>query len=127
MPADETAPGRTAADWLETVMRAERRGELLSAFDLAEQALEEHPNDLTLRYHAVLALARAGSTEQAGRRFAEYGLADTATEDVRALEARIAKDVALDADGERRRRLARRSAALSTRRSSSTRTARIRV
>ena len=108
----EPARARSPSDWLEAVVDAERRGELLRAFDLAEQGLDEHPGNVALQHRAVLALARAGSTDQAARRFAEYGLADVASEDVRALEARIAKDIALTADGEERRRLAARSAAL---------------
>jgi len=53
---------RSAAEWAEAVRDAERRGELLTAFDLAERALEEYPDDLWLKHRAVLALARAGST-----------------------------------------------------------------
>jgi len=45
----------------------------------------------------VLALARAGSTDEARRRFDAYGLAAVDEEDVQALQARIAKDVALAA------------------------------
>jgi Tetratricopeptide Repeats-Sensor len=95
-----------------SVEDAERRGELLAAVDLAEQGLAEHPGATALQYRAVLALARAGSTEQAARRFEEYRLGDLGTEDVLALEARIAKDVALAAAGDERRLLALRSAAL---------------
>jgi tetratricopeptide (TPR) repeat protein len=95
-----------------SVEDAERRGELLAAVDLAEQGLAEHPGATALQYRAVLALARAGSTEQAARRFEEYRLRDLDTEDVLALEARIAKDVALAAAGDERRLLALRSAAL---------------
>lgn len=102
----------TAAEWFERVVAAERRGELLTAFDLAERALDEHPEDVALRHRAVLELARAGSTERAAARFEEYGLGDVDAEDVRSLEARIAKDVALAADGAERRRLALRSALL---------------
>jgi hypothetical protein len=113
IPADgERAPPHSAPDWLAAVVQAERRGELLTAFDLAEQGLDEHPGDVALQHRAVLALARAGSTEQAARRFTEYELAAVASEDVRALEARIAKDFALAADGGERRRLAARSALL---------------
>src|SRR3954447_4672708 len=65
------------------------------AFDLADRALREYPDDLWLRHRAVLALARAGSTGEATRRFVEYGLKGVADEDVAALEARIAKDAAL--------------------------------
>ena len=55
MPASE----RPATDWLEAVKDAERRGELLTAVDLAEQGLAERPDDLWLKHRAVLALARA--------------------------------------------------------------------
>jgi len=102
----------TASEWLTQVVAAERRGELLTAFDLAERGLAEHPGDVALRHRAVLELARAGSTEQAHARFDEYALAGVDDEDVRALEARIAKDVALAAEGAERRRLALRSASL---------------
>ncbi len=102
----------TGSEWLDRVTAAERRGELLTAFDLAERALEEHPSDVALRHRAVLDLARAGSTEQAAARFEEYALGEVDDEDVRSLQARIAKDVALAADGADRRRLALRSASL---------------
>ena len=70
------------------------------------RGLEEFPGDTDLRYRAVLALARAGSTEQARRQFDALGLASVDTEDVAALAARIAKDQALEATGPLRRRLA---------------------
>lgn len=99
-------------NWVETVAAAERRGELLVAFDLAERGLEEYPDDVWLRHRAVLALARAGSTDEAQRRFDSYGLASIDEEDAQALQARIAKDVALAAQGAERRELAREAAAL---------------
>ncbi len=98
--------------WIERVRDAERRGELLFAFDLAERGLEEHPDDFWLRHRAVLALARAGSTDEAQRRFDAYGLAAVDDEEAQTLQARIRKDVALAAEGEERRREARRAAAL---------------
>jgi adenylate cyclase len=103
--SDDRRPA-TAAAWLEEVQDAERRGELLTAFDLAERALAEHPGDLQLQYRAVLALARSGSTAEAARRFDAYALSSVADEDVSGLGARIKKDIALTADGEKRRRLA---------------------
>ena len=103
-------PSWPAETWLEAVRDAERRGELLSAFDLAGRGLEEHPGDVDLRYRAVLALARTGSTGQAARRFVELELSSVDTEDVAALEARIQKDEALAATGDRRRRLAAHAA-----------------
>ena len=98
--------------WLDAVKLEERRGELLSAFDLAQRGLAEHPDDLWLKHRAVLALARAGATEEAARRFEQYGLAAVPDEDVAALEARIAKDLALTADGSERSAEAARAAGL---------------
>ena len=83
----------------EAVLEAERRGELLMAFDLAERGVAERPDDVWLKHRAVLALARTGSTGEAARRFVEYGLAGVEDEDVAALEARIAKDQAIAAGG----------------------------
>ncbi len=99
--------------WVAAVREAERRGEVLSAFDLAERGLAKHPDDIWLKHRAVLALARAGATEQAARRFDEYGLAgaEDENEDVASLRARIAKDVALAARGEDRPREAAGAAA----------------
>jgi class 3 adenylate cyclase len=83
----------------EAVLEAERRGELLMEFDLADRALAEHPDDQWMKHRAVLALARMGSTGEAARRFVEFGLSGVEDEDVAALEARIAKDQATAAGG----------------------------
>jgi class 3 adenylate cyclase len=111
MPASEitpegSVPSQGAGAWLAAVRDAERRGEPLAAFDLAGRGLEEHPGDVQLRYRAVLALARSGSTAQAAREFEGFGLSSVDSEDVGALEARIRKDVALAASGEERKHLA---------------------
>ena len=94
--------------------REERRGELLTAFDLAQRGLAEYPEDVGLGHRAVLALARAGATEEAARHFELYGLSVVANddEDVAALRARIAKDVALGSDGLARSHAAARAAEL---------------
>jgi class 3 adenylate cyclase len=105
-------PGTAATDWLEAVKDAERRGELLTAVDLAEQGLAERPDDLWLKHRAVLALARAGATEEAARRFERYGLHATDEEDIAALGARIAKDIALEASANGRRTETARALAL---------------
>ena len=109
-----SAQAQTAAAWLEAVRREERRGELLTAFDLAQRGLAEHPDDVALGHRAVLALARAGATEEAARHFDLYGLDAVAKddEDVAALRARIAKDVALGSDGPARIREAGHAAEL---------------
>ncbi|MBV8941141.1 MAG: hypothetical protein JO321_15990 [Solirubrobacterales bacterium] len=112
MPTREqcSAETRSAAAWLDAVRVQERRGEFLTAFDLAQRGLAEYPDDVGLKHRAVLALARAGATDEASRRFDEYGMGGIPEEDVAALQARIAKDLALRAQGEERRRLAVRAA-----------------
>jgi class 3 adenylate cyclase len=94
------------------VRDAERRGELLAAVDLAESGLAEQPGDVPLQHRAVLALARAGATAEAQRRFKAYGLDAVGDEDVAALRARIAKDVALSLNGPARKKEAARAARL---------------
>ena len=114
-PDDQLLEGgdrRRRDEWLEAVKVEERRGELLAAFDLAERGLADFPGDLGLKHRAVLALARAGATEEASRRFTLYGLDEVQDEDVAALGARIAKDRALASDGEAQRVHAGRAAAL---------------
>ena len=103
-PAADRDAARSAEWWLQAVRREERRGELLTAFDLAERGLAEHPGDLWLEHRAVLALARAGATEQAAERLRRAGLDRRGEEDIAALRARIAKDVALAAEAEQRAR-----------------------
>ena len=110
-PAGAPEPHSTL-QWLEAVKLEERRGELLTAFDLAERGLAEHPDDLWLKHRAVLALARAGATVEAARRFEEYGLAGVQDEDIAALHARIFKDLALASEGGEQRREAAHAANL---------------
>jgi hypothetical protein len=102
-------PEKSPAEWFDAVADAERRGELLTAVDIAEQGLAEHPDALQLKHRAVLALARAGATDEAAARFHRYGLEAVEEPDVVALGARIAKDRALDADGDERARRASRA------------------
>ena len=114
-PAEDppgVAATQTAAQWLDAVRVEERRGELLTAFDLAERGLAEHPDNIAIKHRAVLALARAGATEEAERRFEQYALASVEDEDVGSLRARIAKDLALTAAGPDRTRGAAHAAAL---------------
>jgi len=102
-------PG-SPAEWLEGVRREERRGEFLAEYDLANRGLDLYPDDLWLKHRAVLALARAGSTNEAARRFTELGLESVDNEEIAALGARIEKDVALSSAGETQRRYAERAA-----------------
>lgn len=84
------------------IRAAERAGDYLTAYDLAQRALERAPDDLWLRHRAVLNLARSGATDQAHALFELYGLADHPDEDVAALRARIEKDRGHLADAARR-------------------------
>lgn len=101
---------RTAQAWLEEVKSFERRGELLSAYDVACRGLDEHPNDRWLQHRAVLALARAGATETARRQYAQFRLEAYQDEDIAALDARLLKDAALLAMGAERSSLAEQAA-----------------
>jgi len=81
----------------------ERRGEFLRAYDTANRGLQDFPEDLSLRYRAVLVLARAGATQLARQRYAEYQLEGRKEEDIAALAARLSKDVALQAPSNKRK------------------------
>jgi class 3 adenylate cyclase len=88
------------------------RGELLQAYDLTDQALIDFPNDPQLKYMAVLTLARAGATRQARARYDKFQFAQFLHRgdpgfqiDVESLNARIAKNAALEASGVERERL----------------------
>lgn len=86
---------KAAADWLTEVRALEGRGELVLAYDTALRGLGEHPDDIWLKYRAVLALAKSGATRRAGNEFRRLGLAGRTETDIAALDARIAKDEAL--------------------------------
>jgi hypothetical protein len=88
-------------------------GDHLLSYDLAMRGLDEHPRDLALKHAAVLALARSGATAKARERYLELGLGDVSRAgasaslytDIKSLDARIAKDLALAASAEKRRAL----------------------
>ena len=62
-----TEDGRSTADWLAIIARANAGGDYLQAIDAAAHGLKEHPASLALRYQQLLGYARAG----AGRRALE--------------------------------------------------------
>jgi class 3 adenylate cyclase len=107
---DSVVVTRTPESWLKEVKTLERRGELLSAYDVASHGLAEHPNNPWLKHRAVLALARAGATETARRQYAHLGLEKYDDEDIAALDARLDKDTALLAQGPERTSLAEQAA-----------------
>jgi class 3 adenylate cyclase len=107
------------SDDLDLVRQLIRSGEHLTAYDEAEHQLAEGIASPEMRYVAVLALARAGATERAQRRYAELELGGIARDgvvperlavDIVALDARLAKDRALSSGGPDREALMRRAA-----------------
>jgi len=89
----------SAADWLVQIEAANKDGEFLRSTDLAAQALAFHHEDIWLRYHHALALARSGARDRAQQLFREYGLNYRTDEDIATLGARLAKDFALSGTG----------------------------
>jgi len=103
-------PGTTALEYLALCAVEERSGDWLGAHDVATRGLAEFPDDVGLQHRAVLALARSGATTRAAEVYAALGLGRHAGEDVAALGARIAKDVALAAPRAERPARAREAA-----------------
>ena len=91
---------------------------MLEAYDLAERALAEHPDDSHLRWAAVLVLARSGATRQARERYNRFKLSEVTGSDhafltdVASLDARIAKDEALQETGHRSKAMLQHAAEL---------------
>jgi hypothetical protein len=85
-------------DRLSDARRAMSRGDVLIAYDLAHNVLEEDPGDLDARFIVALALARSGASEQAGIEAAELrrrlatdeAISPRLREDADALVARLA-------------------------------------
>ncbi len=116
-PKQESAgQTRTTQEWSDLIKTADQAGEFLMAFDLANKALTEFPNDTKLQYLAVLARARSGATQLAKKLYDEYHLSRELTDDpklrddIGALSGRILKDEARQASGETRVALLRQSA-----------------
>jgi len=89
-----------------SLREANRRGEFLEAFNIADQALHADPDSLELAYAAVLALARTGATHRAERRYDELRLWERAQDakptlsvDILALRGRLQKDRARQSAG----------------------------
>jgi hypothetical protein len=99
------------SDLIGKVRSAERGGDLIVAYDLAEQGLAKCPNNAELRYLATRALARSGATEQAAALYKRFRLDHQPELDIAALGARIAKDRALGASANRRAALRAAAAA----------------
>jgi class 3 adenylate cyclase len=85
------------------------RGEVLAAYDLAHAAIERAGRDEQAAYFAVLCLARAGALDFARSEYVRLGLDRVRSHDAMALGARLLKDVALSARGDRRLAFAKAS------------------
>lgn len=104
---------------IDAVEQMMRRGDYLRAYDTAAEAIEQGRASPQLRYLAVLALAKAGATTLARRKYESLGLGtidpDTITarlaQDVSALIPRLDKDMAFRSDRSDRTGWAKRSAA----------------
>lgn len=97
-----TKKKRRSDTWLKRVRACEKVGEFFRAYDTACRGLVACPRDRELRYRAVLALARAGATEQAVKQYHELKLDRARDVDSRSLYARLMKDRAYVAPSERR-------------------------
>ena len=92
----------TEAGWLSRIELARRQGNHLLAYDLSLRALQDWPGAIAFEYQAVLALARAGATNNARVRYdglTASGRLDAITdphlaEDFAALDGRLWKDLA---------------------------------
>ena len=95
------------ADWRVRVAAVQRRGDHLATYDLAAEALADHPQSAFLHYAAILALARSGATRGAQARLDALhrsgildGLTDPALAlDFAALGGRLHKDAWARSDG----------------------------
>lgn len=89
-------------DTVAAVRRAMTEGNLLAAYDLASEALAADERDPDLRYLAVSALVRMGSSKRAFARYRALDVEALATVDALALKGRILKDRARQGRPERR-------------------------
>ncbi len=76
------------------IVAVQRAGDYLKEYDLAQEALEQNPGDEYFQYCSVLALSRCNAKQRALDSFYSYKLHLSGDEYVRALEARILKDLA---------------------------------
>jgi class 3 adenylate cyclase len=105
-------------EWLSRYDLARRAGDFIHAYDLARQALTQHPDDMRLEYRALLALVRSGAIDTAEARIAKLaadGVIDGVPDEHLAsefggLRARLFKDRAFSEMGPERRKFFRLSA-----------------
>jgi class 3 adenylate cyclase len=96
---------------LERARLFEKSGDLLRAYDVLVEGLEDDPDNSDIKHRAILMLARAGATGHALREYARLGLDRVSDhEDILALGGRLYKDMALTAPADRRSQWAEESA-----------------
>lgn len=102
----------TVRDWARAIRDVEGSGDYFQAFELARKAIAAFPEDESLKYLGVRALARSGAAGRALELYDKYGLKDTADLDIQMLRAGLVKDLALRAASTERWALLRESASL---------------
>jgi len=76
------------------ILVAQKSGDYLNEYDLARAAIKLAPDDEFFQYCAVLAFSRCNAKQRALDTFYSYKLHTSESEYIRALEARILKDLA---------------------------------
>jgi len=81
------------------LIHAQKTGDHLKEYDLAQAALQLYPDEEYFRYCSVLALARRNAKQRALESFYACRLNRSRNEYVRSLEPRILKDLAFQSLG----------------------------
>ncbi|MBI5006101.1 MAG: adenylate/guanylate cyclase domain-containing protein [Nitrosomonadales bacterium] len=84
----------TIATFKAEIGNAQKSGDYLKEYDLAQAALQLYPDEEFFRYSSALALARCNAKQRALDYFYSCKLHQSGNEYVRSLEARILKDLA---------------------------------
>jgi class 3 adenylate cyclase len=85
---------KSTEDLKAKILSAQKSGDYLNEYDLAQEAIKLSPHDEFFQYCAVLALSRCNAKQRALDTFYSYKLHLSESEYIRALEARILKDLA---------------------------------
>jgi class 3 adenylate cyclase/tetratricopeptide (TPR) repeat protein len=90
------------SEWLDRIQLERRQGNYLRAYDLSLRALQDYPEAIVFEHQAILALARAGATNNARARYDRLIVSGRLNaiagpqlaEDLAALDGRLWKDLA---------------------------------
>ncbi len=100
----------SAEQFLRLAKQHSSNGDFVSSYDVVAEGLLQFPEDIRLKYQAVLSLVRSGALDSAAAQYDHWQLHVIDDEDCLALAGRLAKDRALAAHGTRRRQLFAESA-----------------